>query len=102
LDFRAWVGVRGLAAVILSLKYGTLTPALGIDLTIKALTVAVIGGAGRLEGAVIAAFGLGIAESMTTAYIGANWSVLVGYALLLMCIILLPEGIFRRSVRRVG
>ncbi len=92
----------GLAAVILSLKYGSLTPALGIDVTVKALTVAVIGGAGRLEGAIIAAFGLAIAESMTTAYLGANLTPLIGYALLLVFIVLLPEGLFRRTVRRAG
>jgi branched-subunit amino acid ABC-type transport system permease component len=95
-------GFAGLAAVILAFKYGNLQPDLGIEFTLKALTVAIIGGAGRIEGAVIAAFGLGIAESLTTAYIGGDFSNLVGYALLLIVMVAFPEGIFRRQIRRAG
>lgn len=102
LTFVVGSAFAGLAAVILTFKYGNITPSVGIDVTIKALTVAVIGGAGRLEGAIIAAFGLGIAESMTTAYLGADLTTLVGFALLLVFIIALPEGLFRRTVRRAG
>ena len=102
LTFVVGSGFAGLAAVILSLKYGSLTPTLGIDFTLKALTVAIIGGAGRLEGAVLAAFGLAMAESMTTAYVGADMTNLVSYALLLGFLILLPEGIFRQTLRRAG
>jgi branched-chain amino acid transport system permease protein len=102
LTFMVGSGFAGLAAVLLGLKYGSLTPTLGISFTLKALTVAIIGGAGRLEGAVIAAFGLAMAESMTTAYIGADFANLVGYALLLLFIVAFPEGIFRRMVRRAG
>jgi branched-subunit amino acid ABC-type transport system permease component len=51
---------------------------------------------------VVAAFGLAMAESMTTAYIGADMTNLVSYALLLGFLILLPEGIFRQTLRRAG
>lgn len=102
LTFMVGSGFAGLAAVILGLKYGSLTPSLGIDFTLKALTVAIIGGAGRLEGALIAAFGIAMAESMTTAYVGADFTSLVSYALLLVFIMLFPEGIFRQTIRRAG
>ena len=102
LTFVVGSGFAGLAAVILSLKYGSLTPVLGIDFTLKALTVAIIGGAGRLEGAVIAAFGLAMVESMTTAYAGADFTSLVSYALLLVFLVIFPEGIFRQTLRRAG
>lgn len=102
LTFVVGSGFAGLAAVILALKYGSLTPSLGIEFTLKALTVAIIGGAGRIEGAVIAAFGLAMAESLTTAYLGGEFTALVSSALLLIFIIAFPEGIFRRAVRRAG
>lgn len=102
LTFVIGSGFAGLAAVILALKYGNLTPSLGVELTLKALIVAVIGGSGRIVGAVIAAFGLGIIESMTIAYLGADMLTLVSYSLLLLFIVLLPEGIFRQRVRRAG
>ncbi|ALJ19248.1 branched-chain amino acid ABC transporter permease [Microbacterium sp. No. 7] len=102
LTFIVGSGFAGLAAVILVMKYGSITPVLGIEFTLKALIVAVIGGTGKIIGAVIAAFGLGIIEAMTTAYLGADMVVLVGYGLLLLFVILLPEGIFRQRVRRAG
>jgi branched-chain amino acid transport system permease protein len=102
LTFMVGSGLAGLAAVLLALKYGNLTPSLGIEFTLKALTVAIIGGAGRMEGAIIAAFGLAMAESLTTAYLGGQYTALVSYGLLLIFIIAFPEGIFRRAVRRAG
>lgn len=102
LTFIVGSGFAGLAAVILALKYGTLTPVLGLEFTLKALIVTVIGGAGRIVGAVIAAYGLGIVEAMATQYLGADMVVLVGYGVLLVFIILLPEGMFRQRVRRAG
>lgn len=102
LTFIIGTALSGLAAVILALKFGILTPVLGLDFTLKALIVTIIGGTGRIAGAVIAAFGLGIVEAMTTQLLGADWVSLVGYTVLLLFIMLLPEGIFRSRVRRAG
>ncbi|MEV7663644.1 branched-chain amino acid ABC transporter permease [Paenarthrobacter sp. NPDC089316] len=102
LTFVIGTALAGLAAVILALKFGVLTPVLGLDFTLKALIVTIIGGTGRIAGAVIAAFGLGIVEAITTQFLGADWVSLVGYTVLLLFIMLLPEGIFRSRVRRAG
>ncbi|MGE4238839.1 branched-chain amino acid ABC transporter permease [Ramlibacter sp.] len=100
--FAAGSLLAGLAAVLLSLKYGNLTPNLGIGFSLTALTAAIIGGASRVEGAVIVAFFLGIAETMTTTYLGADFTLLVQFSLFLLILLVLPEGIFRRTLRRAG
>ncbi|MFT3819314.1 MAG: branched-chain amino acid ABC transporter permease [Rubrivivax sp.] len=94
--------LAGIAAVLLSLKYGNLTPHLGVGFSLTALTAAIIGGANRVEGAVLVAFVLGIAETMTTSYLGADYILLVQFSFFLAILLVLPEGIFRRTTRRAG
>lgn len=94
--------LAGIAAVLLSLKYGNLTPELGTSFSFTALTAAILGGASRVEGAVIVSFGLGIIETMTTAYLGANYTLLVQFSLFFLILLAMPEGIFRRNYRRAG
>jgi branched-chain amino acid transport system permease protein len=94
--------LSGLAAVLLALKYGNLTPTLGAGFSLTALTAAIIGGANRVEGAVLVSFVLGIAETMTTSYLGADYVMLVQFSFFLLILLVLPEGIFRRTIRRAG
>lgn len=69
----------------------------GGALIIKALAVALVGGLGSVEGAVVVGLSLGIVETLGTAYgvPGEQWRD--GYAFLLMIGILLwrPRGLFR-------
>jgi len=81
---------------------GNLTPELGTSFSFTALTAAILGGASRVEGAVIVSFGLGIIETMTTAYLGANYTLLVQFSLFFLILLAMPEGIFRRNYRRAG
>jgi branched-chain amino acid transport system permease protein len=94
--------LAGMAAVLLALKYGNLTPHLGVGFSLTALTAAIIGGASRVEGAVLIAFVLGIAETMTTSYLGADYIMLVQFTFFLVILVALPEGVFRRTYRRAG
>ncbi|CAG2144959.1 branched-chain amino acid ABC transporter permease [Cupriavidus numazuensis] len=100
--FAAGCVLAGMAAVLLGLKYGNLTPNLGASFSLTALTAAVIGGASRVEGAVLVSFVLGIAETLTTTYLGADFTLLVQFSLFFVVLLAMPEGIFRRTYRRAG
>ncbi|MFT4067821.1 branched-chain amino acid ABC transporter permease [Paraburkholderia sp.] len=100
--FAGGCALAGLAAVLLGLKYGNLTPSLGATFSLTALTAAIIGGASRVEGAVLVSFALGILETMTTAYLGADYVMLVQFTFFFVILLALPEGIFRRTYRRAG
>jgi branched-chain amino acid transport system permease protein len=68
----------------------------GTSYLVKGLAVALIGGLGRIEGAVIVGFGLGLVETLGSAYaIGGEWRD--GYAYMAMIIMLVwrPTGLFR-------
>lgn len=94
--------LAGMSGVLLALKYGNLSPHLGIGFSLTALTAAIIGGASRVEGAVLVSFILGLAETITTAYLGADYVMLVQFSFFVAILLVLPEGIFRRTLRRAG
>jgi branched-chain amino acid transport system permease protein len=67
----------------------------GEQYLIKGLAVALIGGLGRIEGAVVVGLSLGVIEALGTQYlIGAEWRD--GYAFLAIVLVLLwrPGGLF--------
>ena len=72
----------------------TVTPVIGIPLTVKYLCVVVLGGLGSLVGSVVGGLILGIAEVMTAYYVGAEWSPCIAFVLLISILIIRPSGLF--------
>jgi branched-chain amino acid transport system permease protein len=68
-------------------------PYTGIDYLFKALTVAVLGGLGSIEGALMAAFLVGITESFFGAYVSSSWRDAYSFALLIILLTLFPTGL---------
>jgi branched-chain amino acid transport system permease protein len=71
------------------------TPQLGASMTIKAFAVSLIGGLGSVIGALIAALGVGLAESLGAAYISTKWTDAFGYILMIVVLMFRPGGILR-------
>lgn len=61
--------LAGIAAVLLLMRRGQAEPAMGLDILLPALLAAIVGGLGRLEGAVIGGFALGLAETAFRVWI---------------------------------
>jgi branched-chain amino acid transport system permease protein len=70
-----------------------ITPFIGLSLTVKALTVIVIGGTGKLIGTVIGGVVLGIAETLTGTVISFYWAPAISILLLLIVLMIKPKGI---------
>jgi branched-chain amino acid transport system permease protein len=96
--------VRGLVWAIAGLLAGlggalvvpvlTVSPYLGFGLTIKAFAVVVIAGMGRLGGACVAAYGLGVVESLATLAISSEYRDVVAYSVMLLILLVRPQGLF--------
>lgn len=71
----------------------TVSPGMGIPLTVKYLCVVVLGGLGSLVGSVVGGLLLGFAEVMTAYYAGAQWSPCISFALLIVVLTLKPSGL---------
>jgi branched-chain amino acid transport system permease protein len=90
----ALVATAGVAHVMLY----SITPTMGIPLTLKYLTIVVLGGLGSLLGSVFGGMVLGLSEALTSLYIGPEWAPTVAFTVLIVVLVTRPQGLF--GVRR--
>ncbi len=69
-------------------------PTAGIAFGLKSFVVAIAGGLGSVRGAFIMGLILGAAESLGVQYVGADAGMLVAFIILLVVLVLRPQGIF--------
>jgi branched-chain amino acid transport system permease protein len=89
--------LAGLAGAFLATLF-PFTPYSGTPYVVKGLAVALIGGLGSIEGALVVGLALGVAETLGSAYgIGSEWRD--GYAFIAMAALLVwrPYGLFGRK-----
>ena len=89
--------LAGIAGVFLGIKY-TLYPTLG-SLVVKGFIASVIGGLGSLTGAVIGALLLGILETILLAALGSGYSTIAVFAVMLVFLLIRPQGIAGSNVQ---
>jgi len=94
--------LAGAAGVLISLHYGAITPYIGVDTGLKAIAVMVIGGATRVWGALLAGPLIGIAEVLTVAYGGSQMRDLVVYGLMILILLLRPQGLLGGARSDIG
>jgi branched-chain amino acid transport system permease protein len=73
-----------------------ITPIMGGGLTLKSFVVAVLGGLGTMMGAIIGGLVLGVAESITSTYLGPTYPNAVSFGLLVLILIFRPTGLLGR------
>ena len=96
ISFAVGVAFAGIAGGLL-LPALYLFPSVGDDYTLKAFVIVVLGGMGSIEGAAMGGLALGIAESLTSLYIGNQWALAVDFMLFLLMLSLKPSGLFGRQ-----
>ncbi len=92
--FAVGAALAGAAGVVYGMFVTTATSDMGFIPGIKAFTAAVLGGIGSVPGAVAGGYFLGISESLSTKFIGAQYKDVVAFVLLVGALTLRPWGIF--------
>ena len=90
-------GLAGLAGVLYASAVGTFTPDLGFLLLLSLFAAVVLGGIGDAYGALAGGFLLGLIQEWSTLVIDARWKIAVGFAALILTLVLRPQGIFGRA-----
>jgi branched-chain amino acid transport system permease protein len=72
-------------------------PFMGLGLTLKYLAVIVVGGVGSLPGALVGGLLIATVESITSYYAGPHWSPMVAFSILLLALLLRPQGLLGRA-----
>lgn len=98
LTFAIGSGLAAIAGVLLCSAYPTLTPYTGSMPGIKAFTAAVFGGIGSIPGAMIGGILLGIIEIFSKAYISTQLSDAIVFAVLIVVLIVKPDGLLGKHV----
>ena len=99
LTFAIGSGLGAIAGVIYGCAYSLITPYIGLMLGIKAFIAAVLGGIGSVPGAMVGGLMLGVAESLTIAYISSDFSDAVVFGILIIVLLVKPAGLFGKNVR---
>jgi branched-chain amino acid transport system permease protein len=67
---------------------------------VKAFVIVIVGGLGSIPGTIVAAVILGISENMSSAYISSAWRDIFGFAVLIVVLVVRPQGLFGRKALR--
>lgn len=89
--------LTGSAGVLVAPMFAV-TIHLGFLIALKAFAATIIGGFGNLTGAAIAAFLLGVVENLAGTFIGSDSKDLIAFALMILFLVLRPQGIFGTKV----
>jgi branched-chain amino acid transport system permease protein len=93
ISFIIGAALAGVAGTLVSVNY-SIEPSMGLNWTLKALIVMVLGGLGSITGTFVGGLVLGVTESFTSLLISSNYREVVGLILFLLVLIFRPQGLF--------
>ena len=93
LAFAISAALAGLAGIFMG-GYRFMSPTMGADPLLKALIVVVFGGIGSISGPIFAAYLIGLFEAACSYYFGLYWTPALLFAVLILTLMVRPEGIF--------
>lgn len=89
--------LAGVAGVFLAAQYFA-SPTAGDQPLLIALIVVVFGGLGSLPGTIYAAYAIALIQSAVSVWISTTWSLPILYGVILLVLVLRPQGLAGRAV----
>jgi branched-chain amino acid transport system permease protein len=89
-----------LGGVLFALNYLQVSAFMGEGIGFKGIAAMIIGGMGSVWGAVLGGLLIGLTEVLSISYIGADFVNITVYGLLLVLLILRPQGLLGRAAAR--
>lgn len=99
ITFAIGSALAGAAGVLVGVYYNTINPLMGSGPGLKAFVAAVLGGIGIIPGAVFGGFFLGMTETLVSAYGGSVFKDAVAFSILIIVLLLKPNGLLGKTVK---
>jgi neutral amino acid transport system permease protein len=97
ITWAASAGLAGLAGILYALPAGVVNPNLGFSLILSIFAAVVVGGIGNAYGALAGGLLIGVAQEWSTLVIDPAMKVAVGFAVLILVLLVRPQGLFGRG-----
>lgn len=90
-------GLAGLAGIFYALPAGAANPNIGFSLILSIFAAVIVGGIGNAYGALAAGLLIGVVQEWSTLVIEPSMKVAVGFAMLILVLLVRPQGLFGRA-----
>jgi branched-chain amino acid transport system permease protein len=97
--FGIGIGLAAVSGIFAPFMLNSITPAMGVDVTITSFAVIVIGSLGNPLGTVLGGIVYGVSYMLMLSYY-SSWANLLPYLLLIAILLVRPSGLLGRQVRR--
>ncbi len=87
-------GLAGIAGALLAISFGAVDYQTGGAQLLRGFCVIILGGVGSIAGALVGGLLLGIAEGLTIYWFGSSWQPAAAFVLLIVFLLVRPQGIF--------
>ncbi len=87
--------IAGLSGTLIGFNIG-LMPTMGMELLLKGVIAAIVGGVGNMFGGVLGAFMLGFVENFGTWEIAGQWKDTIAFCMLIVFLLFRPQGIMNK------
>jgi neutral amino acid transport system permease protein len=94
-----WIFAGALAGLagVLAAAITSLSPEFGFELLLPIFAAVILGGIGDAYGALAGGMLLGLATEWSTLFIDSRWKMAVGFVVLIVVLIVRPQGIFGKA-----
>jgi neutral amino acid transport system permease protein len=89
--------LAGLAGIFYALPAGAANPNIGFSLILSIFAAVVVGGIGNAYGALAGGLLIGLVQEWATLVIEPSMKVAVGFAMLILVLLVRPQGLFGRA-----
>lgn len=87
-------GLGGLSGVVLAFNVASFTPTVGFGFLFVIFAAVILGGIGSPYGAIVGALIVGVATEMSAAFISSEYKTAIALAILIIALLIRPQGIF--------
>ncbi len=91
----------GAAGVLVGIYYNAVYATMGGTAGLKGFAACVFGGLTSIPGAILGGLIIGVVENLTVQFISSGWRDVVGFLVMVLVLIIRPQGLLGRKMRTV-